>query len=204
MDATAKAFLGGDSILDSDKLKKELAGLGLPNTGALAWYSVEPSEVLLTKYNETQFIGAAKNLEFANFILKVDVTWNSKSGLAGCGIILRATPPLSTGPQYQFSALRLSGAPAWDMEYWNNGAYVASITGEVKYNKVISQSQGATNTYHLLVNKDKLAVIANGTKLGEYTYDKQSKGIIGWFGFQESGETSCVFKNAWIWQLPDK
>lgn len=202
--ATAGAFFQTSEPVDDDQIKKELAALGLPLEGSLAWYDPGPIEITLKNYNETKYSAAAQDLILTDFILRVAIGWSSKTGLAGCGIILRADPPLGTGKQYQFSTLRLAGAPAWDLEYFSNGQLVPERSLEVQYTKLIDIEQGATNLYHLMVQGKELTVFANGTRLGTFSLSDQEKGLAGVMGFQESGETTCLFSQLWIWEIPGK
>ncbi len=200
--ATANAFFLANAAVSNAEIKKELTALGLPTAGNLAWYSFDPAELLLKNYNQTVLSGAAKNLEFDNFILKFEITWNSRSGLAGCGVIFRSAAPLATGAQYQFTVVRISGAPAWDLEYWDKGTSISHLFGAVQYDKAINVDQGATNVYYIMANGKNLEIYANQKKLGSVSDTRLAKGMLGWFGIQESGETSCVFNRAWVWELP--
>lgn len=184
------------------EIKAELETLGLPTEGQLAWAGTEDQTISVSSYWESQYDLAADGKIFENFILKVDVQWDSKSGLAGCGVIFRADGKIENGKQYQLLMMRLSGAPAWDIEYYDNGKFVSNAMGEVKYNSVMDITGGATNTFYLLADKDKLSVYANGKRMGTTSSTTLTKGKIAWLTWQESGETTCSFKNAWVWQLP--
>ena len=203
VDATARAFFAStpSPSASEEQIKKELADLGLPFEGRLAWYMPAPVEISLKNYNETKFSAAAQDLVFTDFVLKVSIGWDSKTGLAGCGIILRADTPLGTGSQYQFSTLRLAGAPAWDLEFFTNGKLVPNLSMPVQYTKAIDIEQGATNTYYLLVQGKELTVLANGSRLGTVALSAREEGLTGLMGFQESGETTCSFSQFWIWDL---
>ena len=206
IDATARAFFDTTPTLDNldeQAVLQELRALALPTEGQLAWHSPAAVSLSLKNYNETVFSGTAEEKEFANFILKVEITWTSRTGLAGCGVILRSETPLASGRQYQFSTLRLSGAPAWDLEFFDNGSLVPALSAEIRYDRTIQIEQGATNIYYLMARGSELTAIANQKKLGTAPLARLTKGQIGWVGFQESGQTTCVFANAWVWQLPD-
>ena len=197
--AAAQAELEAQTAL----VKAELEALELSTEGQLGWVQAKPETIKLTEYGQRIYTDINKLESYKNFILKVDVTWTSKSGLAGCGIIFRATPPIEDGNQYILETLRLSGAPAWDIIYVKDNMGIANMMGEVKFNSAINLDQGATNTYFLVANGDSFSVYANGKRIGSTSYSsKQTEGAIAFVGFHESGETVCDFSNAWIWELP--
>ncbi len=183
------------------EIKAELEALGLATEGQLAWIGKEDQTISVSSYGESLYEYAADQKVYNNFILKVDIQWDSKSGLAGCGIIFRSGGKIENGPQYKLMLMRLSGAPAWDIEHWDNNDFVSNAMGEVKFNNAMDITAGATNKFYLLADKDKLSVYANGKRMGTTSSTALTEGKIAWLTWQESGETTCSFKNAWVWQL---
>lgn len=185
------------------KIKTELEALGLPTAGSLGWFSAEPDRIGLTEYNSSYYNSIVNGKKFSNFVLKVDISWFSKSGLAGCGVIFRAdSPSIEAANHYEFVTMRLAGAPAWEFEYYDKGIFTTNLSGKTQYSKNIEIANGSSNTYYLVVDGDNMSVYAKGKLLGKATSSEISTGSLAWFGFQESGETSCSFKNAWLWVLP--
>ncbi len=74
-------------------------------------------------------------------------------------------------------------------------------TGEVKFNSAINQDNGGVNEYLLVVQDGIMAVYINGTRLSNVIISSPSEGRIAYWTSQDSGETSCVFENNWIWVL---
>lgn len=172
------------------------------DSGSIGWVQEKPVELYIDTYGTLISDNLTPpNQEFSDFVLSVDVTWSSKSGLAGCGLIFLADKKLDYGEQYRFYTMRFSGLPAWDVEFFNYDEFKYSVTGGIRFNNAINLLDDSTNNY-VLIHKDRvLTIYANGTRLGIADITSRSKGIIGIFSYQESGKTSCVFENTWVWAL---
>ncbi len=106
------------------------------------------------------------------------------------------------GKVFMFGTWRLSGYPAWDLNFWNYGTYQNSISGEARRNDAIEQDNGSTNQYILVLSNNMLTAYVNGTKLGSVPIDAiKDPGGLGIFNRQESGTTTCTFANTWVWVL---
>lgn len=140
---------------------------------------------------------------FRHFVLGVDITWDSETGVAGCGIIVRAEDDLDMGEQIHFRMLRLSGLPAWVIWQIKFNQVKGVLSGDVRTNAAIDQSAGSTNHYVLEVVDATMTIYANGTRLGSGTMTvNRTEGQIAFYTWQESGESTCTFSNAWVWELP--
>jgi hypothetical protein len=51
------------------------------------------------------------------------------------------------------------------------------------------------------MEEELLTVYANDTKLGQMDMTKRTSGEIRFMAWQESMQTTCTFKNGWIWAL---
>lgn len=136
-----------------------------------------------------------------NFILKSDVTWNA-TGILVCGFMFRSEPNMREGKQYQFLYLRLSGAPAWAIEFHEFGYYKNSPT-KVQYSSAVDLTNGATNQLVLIANGGEFTVFINGVRQGKYfdNSKQMEEGSFAVLGTQESGEGSCEYKNTYVWEL---
>lgn len=170
------------------------------SSGTLIYYEPAPVKILVNSYQEKKpkliLEEPAKD-----FILRMDIGWNSTSGLAGCGIAFRAEADLEQGGQYQFSMLRLSGAPAWDLAYFRYNQFQYDLLPEVQFTAAIDERQDAVNTITLIVEGDTIETIINTTKGMDAVDKKQSEGSIALLAWQESGKTVCTFSNIWVWAL---
>jgi hypothetical protein len=136
-----------------------------------------------------------------DFVFQTDVTWNSTGGLAGCGYIFRADRSLSRGSFYEFFTLRLSGLPIWWLTYWENGNPKVDLSPSSATSAAIKQKYNSTNTYAVVAIGDWMTLFVNGKRLGSYTNNKLKEGRLAFQVAQESGETTCIFKNSWVWTL---
>lgn len=181
---------------------EELAKYDLTtDIGHLAWVSAEPIEIVSQPGGWIFYEPIDEGTEYTEYVLHIDVTWESDTGLAGCGVMFHSEPNLEEGKQYQFWAARFSGLPVWSVELYEYGYYVSSAMGESKVNSAINQENGSLNTYVLEVHKGVMTAYANGKRLSNVLISSLDHGRIGFFLWQESGKTSCTFENAWIWDL---
>jgi hypothetical protein len=175
-------------------------GLSLEN-GRLGWIGIEPVDIEVENFGAIFYEPIAEAQEFDNFLLHVDITWDSSSGLAGCGIIFRSERDLLNGEQYTLRTLRLSGLPAWTVEFWDFGAIRNTL--KVEPNTAIRNDPGTTNNFVIVLEGTVMRLYANGTRLAGLTVNKRTTGRIAFLAWQESGVTNCLFDNAWIWELDD-
>jgi len=200
--AEEAAFMAAKEI----EIKATLETLGLdPEVGHLAWVSEQPLWLNLANYSTHNWETLGNEEVFSDFVLQTDVTWESTGGLAICGVWLRAESYEEASAHYEFLTIRLSGLPLWDLEYWKYEQLQAVLSpGGVSNKSVyIDQEQGATNTYIFVAQGNLLQAYANGHRLGQMTISSLDKGLLAAYILQESGETTCVFDNAWVWDLAE-
>ncbi len=171
------------------------------DSGALAWSEIDPWPITATSYGTSIYEPIDEGSEYQSYVLHYDVTWQTTSGLAGCGLIFHSEKDLGRGKQYRFYAYRFSGLPYWTVELWNYGPNPIPAMGRGKINSAIYQENGSTNSYTLVVRDDVMTIYANGRRLSHVPISTLNKGRIAFFAFQESGETTCAYKNAWLWEL---
>jgi len=183
------------------ELDKLLGDTDIPyKDGHLEWQQEKPLMVSL-KGPSWDYVEIDKNLVGKNFILKSDVTWEA-SGILICSAIFRSEPDLEKGEQYQFSYLRLSGLPAWEIDVNEYGRFKNTPT-KTQFSDAIDQDNGATNQVVLVVQDEQFNLYINGIHQGRYfDYSKQrTDGNFAFSGTQDSGEGTCNFQNSWVWAL---
>jgi len=179
--------------------KLEKLGFGL-DSGQLIYTNSAVVSLTVDSYNEDK-PKVILDKPVQDFILQADIGWNSTSGLAGCGIIFRAEEDLERGANDEYLMLRLSGAPAWDIEYFRYGQYQYSLLPSAQYTAAIDERQDAINTVTLIVQGDTIESIMNTTKGVDASDKKLTEGRIALLAWQESGKTTCTFRNVWVWEL---
>lgn len=203
-DLTATAAVESTKAADAAiaDFKTELDKVGLKaDTGNMAWSSADPVEVTLDKPGVFWYQPLGKDISVSDFIIKTDITWNA-TGILVCGLMFRSESNFEKGKQYLFEYLRISGLPAWDIVFLNNGYFVRNITNE-KFADAIKLDNDATNTFIIAAEGDKFTVFANDKRLGTfYDYTKSAmEGYIALYGSQESGQSTCTATNTTIWAL---
>jgi hypothetical protein len=179
-----------------------LESIGLStNSGNLAWVQIGSIPVTINGGGGTLIDEIDDGDFYETYVLNFDVTWETSTGFAGCGIIFHSEDNLERGKQYRFYTLRLSGLPGWDVELWNYGQWQATTTGDVKFNSAIDQDNDVVNNYILVIQKGVASVYANGERMSNVIISSLNKGRIGVFTWQESGTSTCTFENGWIWVL---
>lgn len=199
--AAAQATAAADAILD--ELDKILGDTDIPyQDGYLQWQQVKP---LLVSLNgpSWNYVEIDDDLVGRDFILKSDVTWEA-TGILVCSAIFRAEPDLERGKHYEFSYLRLSGLPAWEISVYDHGQFKNTPT-KVQFSDAIDLTNGATNQVVLIVQDEQFTLYINGVRQGRYfDYSKQRmEGIFAFSASQDSGKGSCNFENSWVWALEE-
>lgn len=169
--------------------------------GKLTWKQSENFEISMNG-PDGRFLPFARNVKGKDFILKSDVTWNA-TGMLVCGAIFRSESNFRDGRQYAFLYLRLSGAPAWAIEYHEFGYFKNSPTG-TKFSSAVDLTNGAKNQFVIIAQKGEFTVFINGVRQGKY-FDhgiQRSDGAFAFVGYQDSGNGTCKYENTVVWELP--
>lgn len=198
--AGALATATADAVLA--QIETELQAYGLStNEGHLGWVH-EPVTLKVSSHWEGKPAVDYPDLNITDFVVHSDITWESSSGLAGCGFLLRSEPDLNKGKQYQFFIMRQAFNPLWDIEYYQNGDYQGSVLWLTDA-PALAYAAGSTNQVTVIVQKNLMTGYANGQKLGRGVDNRLKHGITAFLAWQESGETTCTFTNSWLWVLKD-
>jgi hypothetical protein len=183
------------------ELAPELEAVGYStDSGSLIYDSTAPVAMTVTHYN-VFWPEMIINDPIKDFILHVDVRWDSTSGLAGCGVIFRSEDNLERGAYYRIDLMRLQAAPMWGMYYINYNTLQRNLVSD-RPDNILDDSPNSTNEIVLVVKGDVIQTYINEKKMKEAQYSKLTEGGIAFLTWQESGETTCVFKNTWLWELP--
>jgi len=161
----------------------------------------DPLTIKVNTYGESKRQTDYPDVIVSDFVLQADLTWETSTGLAGCGFVLRSEPDLDRGKQYRVNMIRLQGRPLWDLEYYKHGAFQKNISGDILDAPALNSDQGSTNRITIIAQGNKIAVYANGDRLGVFADNNLSQGTVAFMALQESGETTCTFSNIWVWDL---
>ena len=167
--------------------------------GRLIWTYEDPIDVTVKEYNMSiyQSLDAPKT---GNFILQTKITWNTTSGLAGCGIFFRQEAEKEDGPANQFVLNRLLNAPGWYIAFNDLGQWQRNLT-EYVYSNSIDDRNDATNIVALVVNGRNIYPYINGKKQRLVEDITLKDGLFALSASQESGVSTCTFSDTWIWAI---
>lgn len=197
----AEATQAADVLLQ--ELQTELGDLGISIDGSVLAYVQEfPVEIAAKQQN---FDGEIKPLDddtlYGDFVMGVDITWETDTGLSGCGIIFRSERDIERGEQMRLQFSRLSGAPLWLLGLYNYGQGQAPLV--VDGNTAMRSEQGSTNHFIIVTRGLDFTIYANGVRMGGSTLPEAlSKGRFGFLTWEDSGKSTCTFANTWILELP--
>jgi hypothetical protein len=155
-------------------------------------------KLTVTTYNESRYVLLGVP-DQKDFVVHTEVTWNSTSGLAGCGILFRADEDMQNGGHFDFALMRLEFKPMWDIEYAKFGRWQQTLNGKPTPSDSIQDEPLSTNKMTLVVKGNEFTPYVNGEKLLTVKSDKQPEGQLAFHAWQESGESSCEFSNSWLW-----
>ena len=204
-DLTATAALVASQTAEAllADITKELERVGVSaGEGSLGWIMTEPVTIKVDSYNTTLYSEFEPAFSAADYVLHADVTWESTGGWALCGVMMRSEADFEKGEQYRFQMIRLSGMPSWDIERWNYGEWVATASNQIIDSKSMDQENGATNTVTIVAKEGVFSVHINDDKSKNVLDSKVKEGNFAFMNWQDTGETTCTFTNAWVWVLP--
>lgn len=181
-----------------------LDDLGLSSdNGEVLW--IQDDDVVLEMIggmgDDYQYLPLAEGITASDFVLKIDMRWETNSWPV-CGIAFRASEEdFSYADFYSILFLRLSGLPAWAIEYYKRGDYTSTITQTVRYSDALNQESGAVNEIVLHAVENNFTVYINGRRQGRYPdfSNRLQEGSFAVIGTHDGGETTCTFSNGWIW-----
>lgn len=170
-----------------------------PANGRLIWFGEKPVYLTAASYMgvESSVLEDVGNI--SDFVFQSDVTWNTSSGLAGCGFLMRSEKDVKKGAQYWLNFFRLQNLPLWEVDYAKNGQYVYPLNANNYTSGAIYDEQDSTNHVAVVAQGADISVYVNGELLGKLSDTKLKEGLLAFVVRQESGTTRCKFENSWVW-----
>jgi hypothetical protein len=169
--------------------------------GHLLWINEEAMEITVEEYGMSLFNKLDAPVT-GNFILQTNITWNTTGGLAGCGLFFRMDEA-ADGPGNQFEMWRLQNAPAWNISYYDRGQWQRSLSNWVYTNSIIDEND-STNKVALVVDGRNIYPYINGKKQRLVEDITLKEGLFAISATQDSGVSTCIFEDTWIWAIDKK
>jgi len=137
----------------------------------------------------------------SDFVISTDITSNS-DGLSDCGIWIRSDDRWEKGDRYDIRFERDIDKPGLVLlRYIHNGKYDKLLSQVVSGTALPPAKNGFTNQMVVSAVGNKFDVYINGELEGSYRdYAKKlSGGRFAFEAWQNSGTTTCIFNNTWVW-----
>ncbi len=174
-----------------------------PAAGHIVWVNEKFPTLMVDSYGEENYHELDDLGEISDFVLHTKINWDSTSGLSGCGIRFRSEEDMDNGAYYTFVMMRLSGAPAWDIEYYKYDQFQNNLTG-VRYTNTINEESNSTNAITIIAKGGEITTWINGERQYVSNYQKLMKGLTAFSAWQELGETTCQFHDSWVWVFDEE
>jgi hypothetical protein len=176
-------------------IRADLAAYGIdPNQGRLAWVH-SPKTIELQSYGAQDYVTDFPNIVTRNFVVQADVTWQTWTGLAGCGFVFRADQEQNF---YGFGIARGAlGVSVFDV-YRNGRAAGAWQTQDAP---ATNWHNGETNRLAVVAIENTFTLFVNGQFTQQMSDNQLQAGVVAFAALSESGLSICTFNNGWLWSL---
>lgn len=185
-------------------IRDELPSYGVdPAAGRVGWVH-PPVSLDIDGYLQYDYVNQYIGTVATDFVMAADITWNTFTGLSGCGFGVRAS-----GDEKNFSGyLALASRGALGQVGFIVMQENEPVAGKEVYaggiDPAFEWQNDTTNRLAVVGRGDTFTVFSNGVQLGAfsapemYRYDR---GFVAMVGLSESGLTHCAFTNAWLWLI---
>jgi len=150
-----------------EPIRAELSKYGInPAYGRVAWVH-PPAALSVTGYLQHDFVNDYIGTVAQNFVLSTDITWDTKTGLAGCGLVFRSNGNKESLSQYLVIATRganghvvfnsmLDGELQNAIDYYANGI-----------DRNFNSQNGSTNRLTVVARGNTFTIFTNGIQVGQ-------------------------------------
>jgi hypothetical protein len=178
-----------------EPIRAALSSYGIdPNVGRLAWVH-DPVTIELQTYGAQDYATNYPNQLTRNFVVEADVTWTTRTGLAGCGYVFRADQEQNF---YGIGIARgATGVSVFDV--FLNGK--AAGSWETYDAPATNWQNGDTNRLALVAQEDQFILYVNGQFTHQAQDGRLQAGVVAFAALSESGLSICTFNNGWLWTL---
>jgi len=138
-----------------------------------------------------------------DFVVSADITWNTTTGLSGCGFVLRSNGEEEALDQYLAIATRGANGHVI-FATMIDGDLIEEATQDMYArgtDPLFTSANDTTNRLTVVGRGSTFTFFTNGTQIGQVTAAEFEKGFIALVGLSESGRAICQFQNAWLWLI---
>lgn len=177
-------------------IRAALAGYGVdPNKGFLGWAHA-PKTIEIRTYLAQDYATDYPNVITRNFVVQADVTWETRTGLAGCGFVFRADQEKNF---YGMGVARgATGVSVFDVFHKGRGSRRAWVTHDAR---ATNWQNGDTNRLAIVAQETLFTLYVNGQFTQQESNGEFQAGGVAFAALSESGTSICTFNNGWLWIL---
>lgn len=171
-----------------------------PDDGHIVWVNKQSLKLDLTSYMENADHVLKDAGKLADFVIQTEVTWDTSGALSLCGLTFSADDDFASGAQNRFFIMRLQYDPGWTIWRWEYGKFQSFVFKEGwRSSRDIHDDNGSSNLLALVVRGKDIDIFINRDKQRRVEDTKMKEGWLAFSANQESGKTTCTFRNSWVW-----
>jgi len=171
-----------------------------PAAGELAWIH-EPETLVVDQY-----LGSASANRHAltvarDFVMSADITWNTTTGVSGCGFALRSDGNQDAFNQYLAFVTRAGNGTVFFVRQQNGEATRQENIATSGLDNSFQWQNDTTNRLTVVARGASMSVYTNGRLIGSFGAGDFEKGFVAMVALSESGQTVCHFENTWLFLI---
>ncbi len=148
-------------------IRAELPTYGIdPNNGHVGWIH-PPAALSVTGYLQYDYVNQFIGTVAQNFVVSVDVTWDTTGGLAGCGLVLRSDGNKDALNQYMVIATRGANGHVLFSSMVNGKIHNTIDNYANGLDPNFNAQNGATNRITIVGRGNTFGIYTNGVQIGQ-------------------------------------
>jgi hypothetical protein len=170
-----------------------------PSEGELAWIH-PPVTIDIEGYLQYDYVNHFIGTLTSDFVVSSDITWNTGTGLAGCGYVLRSDGNEDAINQYMVIASR-GGTGTVFFVTVTDGEFLHELNYSTDADPQFEWQNDFTNRLTVVARGNTFTIFTNGVQIAQVTDDTFTRGFVAMVALSESFKTHCEFNNTWLWNL---
>jgi len=180
-------------------IEAELVGYGVdPAQGHVQWIH-PPIHIEVEGYQSVDYANNFIATVVSDFVISTDITWDTTTGLAGCGFVLRSDGNEEALNEYLVVISRGGNGTAYFVTQSRGAFFREQYLYPGGIDPQFDWRNGTTNRLAVVGRGNTFTVYTNGTRIGTITDNTYERGFVAMAALSESGRTVCDFNNSWLW-----
>lgn len=169
-----------------------------PSEGYLEWIH-PPATLDVDGFMATDYVNNYLGTLVKDFVISTDITWDTRTGLSGCGFVLRSNGDEDAFDQYLAVASRGGNGSTVFIKQEDNSFFNIQVDSIRGRDPAFSFQNGATNRLTVVGRGDTFTIFTNGVQVHQRTDAEYERGFVALVVLSESGPSHCEFNNTWLW-----